>query len=130
MAKRSLTASHAVYGMIFGINSIRPIQVAHTAAQIEQFRLPPIMSAKESSSNYHRFVEDHGSTVVHELEALQPADLERVLTDAIDSVLDIAAFNSEIEQEKKDATFLEVKRQAVFDYLAQAGFDDDGGEAA
>jgi ParB-like nuclease family protein len=109
----------------FGIEQIRPIQVALTAAQIEEFALPPIMTAKNTSAHYQRFIDEHGDDAVYELEALQPAQLEKVLTDAIDSVLDVDAFNAEIAQEKTDAAFLEAKRRSLFEYLQQAGFNPD-----
>ncbi len=71
----------------FGIEKVRPIQVALTESQVRHFNLPPIMTAKQGSAHYERFVEAHGENVF-ELEALQPAHLERILCDAIDNVLE------------------------------------------
>lgn len=109
----------------FGVWSrrIEVIKVAITADQVENYGLEPIMSAKDTSSNYARFVERHGDDVF-ELEALEPSDLEEILTDAIDAVLDLDAFNRELEQEKQDAAFLEAKRTAIFDFLRQAGLEE------
>jgi hypothetical protein len=111
----------------FGIpeRRIEGIKVAITADQVQQYELEPIMSAKEKDSNYARFVDRHGDDVF-ELEALTPAQLEDILTDAIDAVLDIDAFNTELEQEKKDAAFLAAKRTAIFDFLRQAGLEEGG----
>jgi hypothetical protein len=96
---------------------IEPIRVALTRAQIRDFRLLPVMQAKEESATYNRFVERHGDTVVHELDALTPARLQNVLTHAIDSVLDIDAFNAELEREKEDSVWLSGVRQTVFEAL-------------
>jgi len=68
-----------------GEELIEPIRVALTKAQIREFQLLPVMVAKETSSNYDRFFERHAGTVVHELDALTPAQLQTVLTQAIDT---------------------------------------------
>jgi hypothetical protein len=88
----------------FGLDEekIEPIRIALTVAQIRQFELLPVMTAKESSVNYDRFLQRHADTVVHELDALTPAQLQDVLIKAIDSVLDVPAFNAELEREKAD----------------------------
>ncbi len=57
------------------------------------------MTAKESSVHHDKFVQAHGENV-WELEALEPADLQNVLREAIDSVIDVEAFNAELEAEK------------------------------
>ena len=98
-------------------SDIEPIRVALTRDQIREFELLPVMTAKEGSSNYDRFVERHGDTVVHELDALTPAQLQDVLTHAIDSVLNIDAFNAELEHEKEDSAWLSGVRQTVYEAL-------------
>jgi hypothetical protein len=75
------------------------------------------MTAKETSANYNRFVEEHADTVVHELDALSPEDLQDVLTEAIDSVLDVPAFNAELEREKEDSVWLTGVRRTVHEAL-------------
>jgi hypothetical protein len=96
---------------------IEPIRVALTSAQIRQFELPAVMTAKESSANYDRFIEPHADTVAHELDALTPEQLQEVLTDAIDSVIDTAAFNAELEREKEDSVWLNGVRRTVHEAL-------------
>jgi hypothetical protein len=96
-----------------------------TADQVHAFGLPPRMKAKEESSTYKRFVAKHGEDVF-ELEAVEPAELQRILTEAIDSVLDIGAFNRELDAEKRDAAFLETQRRRVLKLL---GPDGTGPEA-
>ena len=103
----------------FGLleRQIEPIQVALTLPQIHQFQLPAVMSAKPSSARYNRFVAETTGTVVHELDALKPQDLQGILSQAIDSVLDVAAFNAELEQEKQNAVWLSGVRQIVHQTL-------------
>jgi hypothetical protein len=76
------------------------------------------MQAKEGSTNYRRFVERLG-TDVFELEAIEPTILQRLLTDAIEAVLDTEAFNYECEQEKQDALFLDWKRRRAYRELGE-----------
>ena len=115
----------------FGIDDIVPVKVALTAEQVERFALPPMMQAKRSSSRYKRFVEQHGDTV-HELEALSPEDLQELLAEVVDSVLDIEAFNAEVDAEREDAAFLDTTRRrvqrALRGVLGDGEGNDDGEE--
>ena len=101
----------------FGITSIMPIKVALTVEQIEQFQLPPQMTAKTTSSNYGKFAEKHGDAA-YELEALNPADLQQVLRDAIKSVVDRDLLDQEIAAEKADAAKLDALRRQTKRLLA------------
>jgi hypothetical protein len=103
---------------------IEPIRVALTGAQIREFELLPVMTAKETSVNYDRFVERHADTVVHELDALTPAQLQEVLTHAIDSILDTEAFNAELEREKEDSVWLGGVRRTVHEALRSLNLGD------
>ncbi len=96
----------------FGIEDVHPIKVALTSEQVERFNLSPVMTAKTTSSNYAKFAKKFGDTVF-EVEALQPADLQQILTKAIDSVLDLGLFNKELDAEKRDAAFLQGVRRTV-----------------
>lgn len=98
----------------FAIENIEPVKVALTADQVEEFDLPPAMQAKKTSSNYNRFSDQHGDDV-WELEALPPETLQRVLQEAIDAVIDVEAFNHEIDQEQADAAKLEGVRRVMLD---------------
>jgi len=100
----------------FGVKTIDPIKVAITADQIDEFDLPPKLKAKKTSTNYKRFVRKHGDDVF-ELEALPPETLQQVLRNAIDSVIDIDAFNHELDQEKQDAAHLDNVRRRVHHVL-------------
>jgi hypothetical protein len=112
----------------FGIdeNRIEPIQVALTKDQIVEFHLLPVMTAKVDSPNYDKFIAQYASTIVHELDALTPAQLQSVLSRAIDSVLDIPAFNQQIEFEKEDATWLDGVRRIVYESLHSLNLGDNG----
>lgn len=107
----------------FGIENIEPIKVALTADQVTRLELPPNnLTAKEGSSGYKRFVAKYGSDV-YELEALPPETLQQLLIDAIDSVIDVDAFNAEIDAEKNDAAFLTGVRSRVLAMMKEMDVD-------
>ena len=72
----------------FGIpdNRLDVYKVALTIKQINEIALEPSMAAKSTSPTYDAFVERYGITDAYELEALEPADLRRLLEDIIESV--------------------------------------------
>ncbi|HUY36724.1 MAG TPA: ParB N-terminal domain-containing protein [Pirellulales bacterium] len=109
----------------FHIENIHPIKVALTQTQTKKYKLQQNMLAKEKSPNYARFVAKYG-TNVWEVEALRPQQLQAILRDAIDSVLDRAAFNRELDAEKADAAHLEGVRRTVLDALKGMDFEDAG----
>jgi hypothetical protein len=112
----------------FDIYHVKAVKVALTAAQVEEFDLPPVMQAKKSSTNYRRFADEHGDDVF-ELEAVPPQVLQNLLRDAIDAVIDKKAFNHEIDQEMADAATLEITRRRVQGVLGSVPWTDQtGGE--
>jgi hypothetical protein len=96
----------------FKIKLLIPVKVALKQAQIVAMGLPPQMKAKEGSSRRKKFVERHGENV-YELEAIPPDVMQTLLRDAIDSVIDVEAFNAEGDREKEDAAFLDGVRRIV-----------------
>ena len=102
----------------FDVKEIEPIKVALNASQVSELQLPPGGEAKKTSSNYKRFVSKHGNDV-WELEAIPPVKLQEILRDVIDSVIDIEAFNYEVDREKEDAAELEGVRRAVIAVLRE-----------
>lgn len=106
----------------FDLN-VHPIKVALTAEQVERFNLPPVMEAKASSSNHDKFVAKHGKHV-WEVEALPPEQLQAELRKVIDSVIDVAAFNAELEREKQDAAHLAAVRSVVHKALKGLNLDE------
>jgi hypothetical protein len=63
---------------------------------------------------------------VYELEALEPPDLQGIITDAIDAVIDVESFNAELDAERSDAAFLQAKRQQIV--AALKGFGIGAGD--
>jgi hypothetical protein len=96
------------------------IRGALTVEQVAQYDLPPGVNAKRSSSNFPKFSDAYG-TVAHELEALPPETLAEILTATIDRVLDITAFNVELDKEKEDAAFLESRRRVILEFIQNRG---------
>jgi hypothetical protein len=105
----------------FNIRRVSATKVALTAKQIEEYELPPEMTAKEGSSRSKKFVERHGENV-WELEALPPETLQQLLDEAIRSVMDIDAYNREVEAEQADAIKIEGVRRTVAETLRGTDF--------
>jgi hypothetical protein len=100
--------------------NVEVIKCALTMEQVRELRLPQkYEQAKTGSSNYKRYIEAYGTDYVWELEALNPRILQRLLTDAIDSVIDQEAFNDEVAQERTDAAHNAGVRSIVLDALRQ-----------
>jgi hypothetical protein len=95
----------------FHIANVKAKKVALTREQVRQFRLPSILKAKDGGSRYDGFKAKYGSDEVHEIEALNPHEVVRLLEEAITSVLDIDAYNREVEAERKDAKDLAALRK-------------------
>ena len=108
----------------FGIEEVHPIKVALTSEQVHEYELPPNMTAKATSSNYDRFVDQYGENVF-ELESLEPDTLQAILREAIDSVIDVEAYNAEVSAEASDAAFLDGVRNTV--HHALRDMDWEGG---
>jgi hypothetical protein len=108
----------------FGIEDILAIKVALTPVHISEFGLQPNnLENKKKGSRYKRFVQEFGNEG-YELEAMPPAELQRILRAEIDRVLDVRAFNAEIDAEKTDAAHLDAVRRAVQAQLATMNFED------
>ncbi len=75
----------------FKIAEVEVIKIGLTSAQVTVLGLPPVMSAKTTSSRYDRFIQAHGSDTVHELEAVTPATLATMVANAFSSVIDMAS---------------------------------------
>ena len=102
----------------FGIAEVHAVKVALTAQQVQEYQLPPVMKAKESSVHHKKFTDRHGENVF-ELEALAPQQLQEVVRAAIDAHIDVDAFNAELDAEKRDAAYLEGVRRTVYASLGK-----------
>jgi hypothetical protein len=103
----------------FVISNIKPIKVALTGAQVKKLKLPPMMQAKIKSSKHDKFVSRHGRNV-YELEAVPPAKLQKMLREAIESVINHEAFEAERQKEAEDAEFLRNTRRLVLAVLGES----------
>ncbi len=102
----------------FGVEEIEPVKVALTHDQVNQLSLPVGGKAKKKDSKAKKFIDKYGDDV-WELEALAPTALQKILSGAIDSVIDIEAFNHEVDREKEDAAKLAGVREYVINGLRQ-----------
>jgi ParB-like chromosome segregation protein Spo0J len=91
-------------------------KVALTHRQVLERALPPGGKAKKGDSRTRGFVKRYGEDVF-ELEALEPSDLANIVDDAIRSVLDIKAFNRELEAERSECAALDARRRAALEVL-------------
>jgi hypothetical protein len=109
-----------------------PVKVALTMDQVRRYGLPPggRVKAKESDKSRlarkKRYVAKYKTDDVWELEALDPAELQRLLWEAIDAYLDLDAYNAEIDAEAEDAARLDGLRKAVNAMLLEPGVLDLG----
>ena len=103
----------------FGIKNIHAVKVALTAEDVKNHDLPSDMDAKESSPNYEKFIAKYGTKVV-ELDAAPVKLLQAKLREAIESVIDIAEFNAQVDLEAQDAATIEAHRRVVFEAIKGA----------
>lgn len=104
------------------------VRVGLNQEHIIRFGLPEnLLEAKKSSSRYIPFVKQYG-TKVYELEALSPEQLQQILTEVIDGVIDIDAFNKELESEKADAAEIAAFRKIVIEQTKESLPNLDGEE--
>lgn len=99
------------------INKIRPVKVALTAEQVAEYNLPSDMLAKITSPNYKKFLQRYRSTKVAELDAAPVTLLQTKLKEVIESVIDVAEFNAQVEMEKQDSAHIEAYRQVVLEAI-------------
>ncbi|MEI7589722.1 MAG: ParB/RepB/Spo0J family partition protein [Deltaproteobacteria bacterium] len=101
----------------FKIQYIHPVKVALTADDVKKYDLPSDMDAKVSSPNYQKFLKRYGATKVVELDAAPVTLLQSKLREAIESVIDVPEFNSQVEQEVQDSAHIQAHRQIVFEAI-------------
>jgi hypothetical protein len=101
--------------------TIQPVKVALTSDQIIDLNLPIGGEAKKGSSNYKKFVAKYGKNV-YELEAIKPQKIQEMLDDAIKSVLDMKAFNDELDEEGKEFLNLAEYRKKTMQIFNTKGF--------
>jgi ParB-like nuclease domain len=90
----------------FGLDDDRVvvIRAGLSMDRVKSLGLIPSYDTEEKDISTKRaYEEKYGTTDAYELEAMEPADLQDALTEDIDSVMDLDAYNAELEQEDKDA---------------------------
>jgi ParB-like chromosome segregation protein Spo0J len=100
----------------FGLE-VHAVKVALTKEQITELNLSrSYMKAKKGSKNYEKFKKDYGE-YVYELEALTHQKLEELLTETIESIVAIDAFNHELKEEQKEKIHLGEYRERALKSL-------------
>jgi hypothetical protein len=108
----------------FGIAEIFVKKVCLTYEQVVERNLAQSFDMKTEGSRYKKFITKYPDHPYgHELEAIPVAERSEILTDAIDEVLDIDAFNAELDREKEDAARIAGLRDALAPML-RAALDD------
>jgi len=108
----------------FGVENAQAVRVGLNLEHIERFNIYNNTEAKEDSARYKSFVKRFGKKV-YELEAIEPQRLQMILSETIDSVIDVEAFNTELEAEKSDATYLQAVREQIYENVLGLIDDDE-----
>ncbi len=90
-------------------------KIALTSDQVSTLGLPP-MPAKKSDPRYNRFAQSFGDQVV-ELDALPPDELERIVSTAIEELIDRDPWNAEIEKAKQEKEEAQRRIKEMLDQL-------------
>jgi hypothetical protein len=118
---RTMRDDHAIW-------NVEPHWVCLNPEQVRRLHLPTALDANPESMNIEKFVREFG-TDAYELEAVEPADVQSILHEAINAVMDLDAFKAEQEAEKQDAarlaTLRRVIKQKMVDSLAGVGIESN-----
>jgi hypothetical protein len=113
----------------FGIHNPLVKKVCLTYEQVIERNLSPTFDMKTKGKRYEKFAAKYvwpsGKPQGHELEAIPVEERSTLLESAIDELLDIDAFNRELDLEKKDAAKLERLRETVSPVMRAALEDMD-----
>lgn len=105
-------------------SDVEIIKAAVTAEQIERYELPSDNEAKCDTARQCKFIAQFGEHA-YELEALEPRILQAELVEVIDQVIDVEAFNAELDAEKEDHGFVSGIKQKAVEALKQIVGDGD-----
>jgi hypothetical protein len=97
----------------FDITNVQGTRFAMTHAQADELRLPRMLEAKEGSTNYPAFIKKHGRKDCYEMEAVSPEQLQQWVDAAIRGVIDVEAYNHEIDEQTREAAGIMAEREAV-----------------
>jgi ParB-like chromosome segregation protein Spo0J len=107
----------------FHLSNVRGVRVAMTHDQADELHLPRSLEANPDSSNYQKFISEHDRSDCYELEAVAPEVLQEWLDEAIRGVIDIEAYNHEVEQQEKEASEIMARREAVLEVMKNGTSD-------
>ncbi|MBA7549816.1 hypothetical protein ES705_42313 [subsurface metagenome] len=99
----------------YGADDFELEKIALTSDQVSSLGLPP-MPAKKSDPRYERFAASYGDQAV-ELDALPPDELERIVSAAIEDLIDRHAWNAEIEKAKQEREEARRRIEEMLDQL-------------
>jgi hypothetical protein len=101
----------------FHVGNVSGVRVAMTHAQADRLNLPQMLEAKKKSPNYRAFVRKHGRRDCYELEAVPVEWLQATTDEGIRQVIDIEAYNHEVDEQTREASDIMARRLAVLDIL-------------
>ncbi len=99
----------------YGAEDFELEKIALTSDQVSTLGLPP-MPAKKSDPRYERFAASYGDQAV-ELDALPPDELERIVSTAIEDLVDQDAWNAEIGRARQEREEAQRRIQELLDQL-------------
>ena len=105
---------------------IRCVKAALTFEQTQTMDLPPALELKENGSGKGRsvgFKKKYG-TDVYELKALSPETLQRLVDEAVRSVIDVDLFNAELTKEQDESVWLDVTRRRLSQAMSEISIDE------
>jgi hypothetical protein len=103
----------------YDISEATVIKAALTMKQVAELELPrKYERAKSGSPNYKRYLNAYDTDCVWELEALDPMVLQNLLTVAIESLIDLEAYNAEVKAEAKTQRISPLPALAYSTYYA------------
>lgn len=101
----------------FGIDDITADRVAITHQQADELHLPRNLEAKESSSSYDTFIQQHGRRDAYELEAAPPGQLREWLDSAIRGRINLESYNAEVDRQNEEMRHILARKRAILDLL-------------
>jgi len=111
--------------IVFGVENFEVRRIGLTMDQINQYQPPPSF-AKETSSRYRAYVDRYGTREAWELDALEPAVIQQLIQDAVDSLRDEEIWeNREAEEAESERQMVEISDRyaEIIEFLE--GDDDD-----
>jgi hypothetical protein len=107
----------------FGVEHVEATKVAITGEQVKLYKIPHGEKIKEGDTTRGPAFWKLYGEYVYEVEALPDGELPKLLDGAIRSVLDLDAYNHEVEQEKEDAAKIEATRTEARHMLREIDLD-------